>query len=88
MWTPSTREHRMIETQMTPDELRALPVSVDLVTAGRALGLGRTKSYELAKSGQFPIEVLPVGNGKYRVPRSLLLKALHVEEAAANSPAA
>ena len=32
---------------MTLEELRELPLTVDLVTAGRAHGLGRTISYEL-----------------------------------------
>jgi hypothetical protein len=35
-------------TPMNRAELLALPSSVDLATAGRALGLGRTKSHELA----------------------------------------
>jgi hypothetical protein len=43
---------------MTIDEALVLPVSVDLATAGRAFGLGRTKSYELARAGQFPCPVL------------------------------
>ena len=53
---------------MTEAELLALPAAVDLATAGRALGIGRTKAHELAKAGQFPIKVLRVGQ-KYRVPR-------------------
>ena len=31
---------------MTRDELLALPAVTDLVTAGRAWGLGRTKAYQ------------------------------------------
>ena len=71
----------MIKSPLSPAELRALPASVDIVTAGRALGIGRTKTYELARRGEFPIPVLPVGNNKYRVARAVLLKALHAEEA-------
>lgn len=71
----------MIKSPLSPAELRALPASVDIVTAGRALGIGRTKSYELARQGQFPVPVLPVGNNKYRVARAVLLRALHTEEA-------
>lgn len=70
----------MIESQMSVADLRALPVSVDLVTAGRAFGLGRTKAYGLARRGEFPCRVIPVGGGKYRVPRSVLLEALGVED--------
>jgi hypothetical protein len=63
---------------MTMDELLALPVSVDLVTAGRAFGLGRTKAFELAQAGEFPCPVLRVGK-KYRVPRSGIFKALGLD---------
>lgn len=65
--------------QMTREELLKLPVSVDLATAGRAFGLGRTKSFELAKVGEFPCKVLSVGI-KYRVPRSAIFEALGVDE--------
>lgn len=65
--------------QMQKDELLALPVSVDLTTAGRAFGLGRTRAYELARAGQFPCRVIPVGR-KFRVPRSALLEALGIAD--------
>ena len=40
---------------LTFDELRALPTVVDLMTAARALGIGRTKAYQLAASlASFP----------------------------------
>ena len=70
----------MIELQMSVDELLGLPVSVDLVTAARAFGLGRTKAFELAQAGEFPCKVIRVGI-KYRVPRSSLLDALGVSDA-------
>jgi hypothetical protein len=60
---------------MSLDELLALPVSVDLVTAGRAFGLGRTKAFQLAKESAFPCRVIRVGI-KYRVPRSATFEAL------------
>jgi hypothetical protein len=72
----------MSDLQMQKDELLALPVSVDLTTAGRAFGLGRTRAYELARAGQFPCRVIPVGR-KFRVPRSALLEALGIEDSAA-----
>lgn len=68
----------MIQLEMTMDELLALPVSVDLVTAGRAFGLGRTKAFELAQASEFPCPVLRVGK-KYRVPRNGIFKALGIE---------
>ena len=66
---------------MTEAELLALPGSVDLATAGRALGIGRTKAFELARAGEFPCKVLPVGR-KYRVPRTALLAALDIKPTA------
>lgn len=51
---------------MAKDELLALPAAVDLETANRALGLGRSKGYELAKRGQYPCRVLRLGSS-YRV---------------------
>jgi hypothetical protein len=56
-------------------ELRDLPTAVDIVTAGRAFGIGRTKSHEPARAGQFPVPVLRLGN-TYRVTRAALLQAL------------
>ena len=61
---------------LTAKELHALPVSVPLwPTAGRAFGLGRTQTYELARRGEFPARVLRLGNS-YRVTRADLLRAL------------
>nr|WP_066374927.1 helix-turn-helix domain-containing protein [Herbidospora mongoliensis] len=40
---------------------------VDVVTAGRLLGMGRTKAYRLAQDGEFPCRVLRIG-GRYVVP--------------------
>src|ERR1700722_16275361 len=61
-------------------ELLALPVSVDLTTAARAFGLGRSRAFELARDGQFPCRVLHVGT-KYRVPRSAIFEALGIDPA-------
>ena len=68
----------MINLEMSLEELRALPVSVDLTTAGRAFGLGRTKAFELAQAGEFPCRVLRVGI-RYRVPRSAIFEALGID---------
>ncbi|NED81688.1 hypothetical protein G3I76_16525, partial [Streptomyces sp. SID11233] len=51
---------------MSRDELLGLPAAVDLETGNRALGLGRSKGYELAKRGEYPCKVLRLGNA-YRV---------------------
>ncbi|MFI0410623.1 DNA-binding protein [Actinomadura sp. 3N508] len=60
---------------LTPAELRSLPVTVDLVTAGRVFGVGRTKAYQLARTGGFPCRVLRIGHN-YRVSTADLLAAL------------
>lgn len=65
-------------TSMSHDELMGLPVSVDLITAGRAFGIGRTTAYQLAAQGEFPCTVIRVGNA-YRVPRAELFRQLGVE---------
>jgi excisionase family DNA binding protein len=62
---------------MTVAELLALPVVVDITTAARALGLGRSTGYELARRGEFPCRVLRVGSS-YRVPTAELLRVLGI----------
>lgn len=66
---------------MTLQEILALPVAVDLTTAGRAWHLGRTKSHELARAGEFPCRVLRLGS-QYRVTRSDLLDSLGIDPGA------
>jgi hypothetical protein len=68
-------------TQMSQAELLALPSVVDLTTAGRAFGIGRTKAFELARTGEFPVKVLIVGR-KFRVSKAVILEALGVTPAA------
>lgn len=72
----------MIRNPMSVDELRALPAAVPLAQACRALGIGHTKGYDLARKGEFPVRLLPVGNAKYRAPRSAILEYLGVSETA------
>jgi predicted DNA-binding transcriptional regulator AlpA len=63
---------------MTLAELLAMPVMVDIGTASRALGLGRSTGYELARRGEFPCRVLHVGSS-YRVPTAELLRILGLD---------
>jgi hypothetical protein len=63
---------------MTEAELRALPVSVDLVTAGRALRIGREQAYQLARTGEFPCPILRFGS-RWVVPRAGLFAVLGIE---------
>ena len=60
---------------MTADELRALPTVVDLPTAARALGVGRSAAYELVRLGTWPTPIFRLGR-LIRVPSAPLLELL------------
>jgi predicted DNA-binding transcriptional regulator AlpA len=62
---------------LSRDELLQLPAVVDLPVAARALGLGRSKAYDLAKTNRFPCEVIRLGKS-YRVPTAGLLRILGI----------
>ncbi|MEU8118650.1 DNA-binding protein [Spirillospora sp. NPDC049024] len=51
---------------MTHEELAALPTTTTIETAARALGLGRTRAYQLARENRFPCKVIRIGT-TYRV---------------------
>jgi hypothetical protein len=63
----------------SPEQIRALGVTTDIVTAGAVLGIGRTTAYRLAQSGQFPVPVLKIGD-RYLVPVAHLLRAIGIED--------
>jgi hypothetical protein len=63
---------------LTFAQLAGLPVTVDLLTAAHALGIGRTTAYTLARTGEFPCPVLRVG-GSYRVPTVGVLRLLGLD---------
>jgi hypothetical protein len=65
----------MLTRPLTLEEIAGLPAVTDLVTAGRALGLGRTKAYDLARAGQFPCPVIRAGKA-WLVPTAGLLALL------------
>ena len=65
----------MVTRPLTLGEIAALPAVTDLVTAGKAVGLGRTKAYELARAGQFPCPVIRAGK-TWLVPTAGLLALL------------
>ena len=73
-------------TPITVTQLRNLPATVDLMTAARVLGLGRTKAYELAKHGQFPCRVIRIGD-TYRIPAAGLLELLGISTQPVAEPA-
>ena len=51
--------------------------TVDLMTAAAALGLGRTRAYQLVQRDEFPCRVIRIGE-TYRVPTAGLLELLGV----------
>ncbi|WP_232320600.1 hypothetical protein [Herbidospora daliensis] len=69
----------MAVIRMSMEELLGLPVSVPLVVAGRAWGMGGTKSRELARAGEFPCPVRRLGSS-YVVTRVDLLRSLGLED--------
>jgi hypothetical protein len=65
---------------LSPAEVLALPAMPDLVPdAVAALGVSRDTGYSLAKTGDFPIPVVPVGR-RLKVRRADLLAFLGIEE--------
>jgi hypothetical protein len=59
----------------TIEAVRNLGTTTDIETAGAILGIGRTKAYELAKEGDFPVTVIKIGR-RYVVPVVPLLAVL------------
>lgn len=65
---------------MDEDDLRQLPVVVDLVTAAAVLGIGRTTAYELVRTSCWPTPVLRLGN-RIRIPTAALRELLSLSTA-------
>jgi len=63
----------------TVEAVRALGVYTDLVTAGAVLGMGRTKAYELARAGLFPVPVFRHSR-RYVVPVAPIQRLLQLPE--------
>jgi hypothetical protein len=76
--TTKDSEQRARTRIWTIDAVRNLGATTDVETAGAILGIGRSKSYELAKSGDFPVRVLHIGR-RYLVPIPSILALLGVE---------
>jgi predicted DNA-binding transcriptional regulator AlpA len=62
-------------TPLSREELLALPPVVNVETAARALGCGRTLAYDLARRGEFPCRVLRLGS-RWVVPTADLLRVI------------
>lgn len=64
---------------MSREELAALPTTTTIETAARALGLGRTRAYQLARENRFPCKIIRIGT-TYHVVTADLLRLLAVTE--------
>jgi len=64
-------------TPLSREELLALPPVVNVETAAKALGCGRTLAYDLVRRGEFPCRVLRLG-ARWVVPTADLLRAIGV----------
>jgi helix-turn-helix protein len=69
----------MADTAWTIKKIRKLGMTTDVETAAEILDIGRTKAYELAKSGEFPVPVLRIGI-RYVVPIPPILALLAGED--------
>ena len=69
------------------DEIRALPPVLDVPTAGRLLGLGRSAAYDLILAGAWPTPVLRLGR-RLRIPTAPLLALLGLSTASLGPNAA
>jgi predicted DNA-binding transcriptional regulator AlpA len=70
---------------MTTDDLRALPPVLDVPTAGRLLGLGRSAAYDLIVAGRWPTPVLRLGR-RLRIPTAPLLALLGLDPVRPSQP--
>lgn len=66
---------------LSREEILALEAAVDIPTAGKCFKMGRSKAYELARAGKFPVEVLPMGS-TFFVTRASILAKLGIEDTA------
>jgi hypothetical protein len=71
---------------MSTDDLRALPPVLDVPTAGRLLGLGRSAAYDLVLAGMWPTPVLRLGR-RLRIPTAPLLALLGLPQMPGNRSA-
>ncbi|KND32845.1 helix-turn-helix domain-containing protein [Streptomyces acidiscabies] len=69
----------LTELRLNFTEMFDLPVTVDLRTAARALGICSKTAYRLIREDEFPCSVLRVGC-RYRIPTNELMRALGIED--------
>jgi hypothetical protein len=71
-------------SEWTPEAIRALGVTTDLLTLGSILGVSRWKTYKMARANEWEgvgIRVVPIG-AKYRVAVQSILEVLGYDEPA------
>jgi predicted DNA-binding transcriptional regulator AlpA len=79
--TPRASKRPPLQLSYRVADLQNLPPTVDVETAARLLGIGRTLAYELAKAGQFPCPLLRLGR-RYAVPTAGLIRLLGADREA------
>jgi hypothetical protein len=72
---PQHQRHQSASVVWTPEAVRVLGMTTGIETAAAILGIGRTKAYELARAGTFPVRVLRIGR-RYVVPVPAILQLL------------
>lgn len=76
--TSATSASDIVSRTWRPEEIRALGATTDLLTAASVLRIGRTKAYQLASSGEFPVPVIRTGR-RYVVAVAPLLRVLGMD---------
>lgn len=66
---------------MSRDEVMALPPSVSLQTACKALGISKATGYRLMKANEFPVAVVRMGR-TIRIPTSGIHRVLGLDQSA------
>ncbi|MFJ3902140.1 helix-turn-helix domain-containing protein [Streptomyces sp. NPDC090025] len=64
---------------LTFPEVFQLPITTNVHTAAKALGICTSTAYRLIRKGTFPCPVMRVG-WQYRIPTTSLMRALGIEE--------
>lgn len=68
-------EHQPVHPRRPTEAPTVLPPTLDVVTAARLLGIGRTLAYRLVRNGEWPTPVLKLGTA-IRIPTQQLLQLI------------
>jgi hypothetical protein len=72
---PESLDDKQEPASPEPIDPYKLPPMFPVMVSSRVIGIGRNKTYELIKAGQYPVRVLEVGN-RFKVSRYDLLEYL------------